>query len=255
MASENKFPSYLLFIASSLLLTGGWMMAPFPIFIFFGIAPLFALTDRADTTSAIWEKMEWVFLALTISFLASHAFDLSYLVLSLFFGIAFTLPFIGYVWIRQTVGPKAGKISILFFWLMLEYLLLKFYGERSVFLGDALRIKTDWMRWDIETGYLGSTLWILLTNLAVYHATLSKDPFKWYWILTASVFLIGPIICSLYLTSESLTRVDMINLYSGNSQGLNLMYLARGEFVVRTATWMSVLILLFTLVRSQTLKR
>jgi len=35
----------------------------------------------------------------------------------------------------------------------------------------------------------------------------------------------------------------------------DVMYLARGEFVVRTAAWLSTLILLFTFVKSQTKKR
>jgi hypothetical protein len=35
----------------------------------------------------------------------------------------------------------------------------------------------------------------------------------------------------------------------------DVAYLARGEFVVRTAAWLSTLILLFTFVKSQTTSR
>ena len=60
MAKETKHSPLLLVIVASLLTSGAWLMASFPIFIFFGLAPLFSLTDRASSTSAVWEKMEWV---------------------------------------------------------------------------------------------------------------------------------------------------------------------------------------------------
>src|SRR5690349_21015719 len=127
MAKENSssYPPVILCLASALLLSGGWLMASFPIFIFFGLAPLFALTDRADNTAGIWEKMEWVLIALTVAFLAVRTFDFSFTASSILYAIVFTLPFIGQVWVKQVLGNKAGKITILLFWLAIEYVLLK----------------------------------------------------------------------------------------------------------------------------------
>ena len=254
MAKETNYPPLALFLASCLLMTGGWLMASFPIFIFLGLAPLFALTDRATSTTSVWEKMEWVLLALSFSFLASRLFDLSHLVASIAFGILFTLPFIGYVWVKQTLGPQVGKISIVLFWLALEYILLKVYAPNSIFLADALRLQPVWTLWNLHTGYLGASLWILIANLMVYYAFLSQNPFRWHWILLALIFIVTPFFSSYFLESAPITRNDMLNLYSENSTTTNVMYLARGEFVVRTAAWVSTLILLFTLIKSQTTK-
>lgn len=255
MASERSLSPVALLIAATLLLTGGWLMTSFPIFIFFALSPLFALTDRANTTTAVWEKMEWVLLAQTISFLAARSFDFSFTVSSMVYGILFTLPFIGHVWVRQVLGNRAGKITIVLLWLTLEYILLKVRPDKSVFLADALRLQPDWMRWNIHTGYLGASFWILMTNWLVYLALLSEKPFQWYWILLTVVFLGGPVTYSYFLTGQSIGREAMMNLYSGKSIMEDVTYLARGEFVVRTAAWLSMLILLFTFVKSQTTKR
>jgi|SRR6185295_10060654 len=254
MAKENNYPPFLLFLAGSLLLSGGWMMASFPVFLLIGLAPLFALTDRATSTSSVWEKMEWVLLTLAVSFLASRSFDFSFTVSSLAFAILFTFSFAGYVWVRQTLGARAGKISIVFFWLALEYLLLKLLPDSSVFLADGLRLVPSWTRWNVHTGYLGTSLWLLISNFAVYQAFLSAEAFRWHWILAVIICIGGPVIYSYSLDFSTITRNDLLNLYSENSMTGNVMYLARGEFVVRTAAWISTLILLFTLVKSQTTK-
>ncbi len=255
MAKETKYPAVTLFISSSLLLAGGWLMGPFPVFIFFGLAPLFALADRAESTSSAWEKMEWVLLALTVSFLASHSFDLSYLVSSIALAILFTLPFLGQVWVRHTLGPRVGKVTIVFFWLAIEYILLKVMPDSSVFLADVLQQEPLWVRWNIHTGYLGTSCWILMTNLLVYQTLLSRNPFQWHWIIVTVVFLGAPFLYSNTLENSAISRSEMLNLYSPTGSSEDVTYLARGEFVVRTAAWLSTLILLFTFVKNQTIRR
>ena len=255
MASDRNLSPVVLFIAALLMMTGGWLMTSFPIFIFFALSPLFAMTDRANSTSAVWEKMEWVLLAQTISFLAAFTFDFSYTVSSMVYGILFTLPFIGHVWVRQILGNRVGKITIVLLWLALEYVVLKVRPDNSVFLADALRLQPDWMRWNIHTGYLGASLWILMANWIVYLALLSEKPFQWYWIVVAVIVLAGPMAYSYFLRGQTIGRENMMNLYSGKSIVEDVTYLARGEFVVRTAAWLSTLILLFTFVKSQTTKR
>jgi apolipoprotein N-acyltransferase len=254
MASERSLPSWILFISSLVLLAAGWMMHTFPILIFFALAPLFALADRAGGSEA-WEKKEWILIALTFSFLAAREFEVSYLVTSIAFGIAFTLPFVFYSWVRQVLGPRGGKITIILLWLSLEYLILKILPTNSVFLADALKIKLTWMNWNPYTGYLGGTLWILMTNWVAYQALLSEKPFQWPFIIVMVLFVAAPLIYSAMLPAHAISRDTMMNFYSAKSDVKDVMYLARGEFVVRTATWLSTLILLFTFVKGQTKKR
>ena len=252
MAKETEIHPSLLFLGTALLASAAWWMASFPLLGFVAFAPLFALTDRAVETSSVWEKMEWVLLALTLSLYASHHFDSSFLVTAMLEGIAFTLPFVAHVWVRQTLGPYAGKITILLFWLSLEYLLLKIKPAGGTYLADMLQLMNNWNHWNHNTGYLGASFWLLLTNLFVYEAALSKTPFRWPWIVAAVLALTGPLAYSFYLTDEGISRERMINLYSqSNSTETAGAYLAQGEWIVRTAAWISTLVLLFTLVKNK----
>jgi hypothetical protein len=254
MASDRSLPSWTLFLSCTVLLAAGWMMHTFPILIFFALAPAFALADRAGDSEA-WEKKEWILVAMTFSFLAAREFNFSFIVSSIAYGILFTLPFVFYSWVRQVLGARAGKITIILLWLSLEYVILKIIPTEGVFLADALKIKLGWMNWNAYTGYLGGTLWILMTNWLAYQALLSEKPFQWHFIILTVLFVAVPLIYSTTLTDTAVSREVMTNFYSGKSGVEDVMYLARGEFVVRTAAWLSTLILLFTFVKGQTKKR
>ncbi len=254
MAKEASYHPALLVLAGGLLTSGAWLMGPFPLLIFIGLAPIIALTDRAQNTATVWETMEWPLIGLSIFFLAARHFDFSYIVSSLALAIAFTLTLVAHVWVRHTLGPRAGKLTILLFWLALEYVLLKTFPDHAIFLGDTLKLVPHWMRWNTHTGFLGGSLWILLTNLAVYQAVMSKEPFQWPWIASAVICLTAPFAYSYGLKTSPLTHDDMMNFYTTSGAVTDLTYLARGEFVVRTAAWVSTLVLLFTFVKHQTSK-
>ncbi|NOT74713.1 MAG: hypothetical protein HOP08_07270 [Cyclobacteriaceae bacterium] len=249
MAKESKYSPVLLFVISVALLMEGSIWPLFPIGIFFGFAPLFALTDRVNNTENVWERMEWVLIALAIYFFLAFGFDLSLIVHSMVYAIVFTIPFIGYVWVRQTLGDRVGKIIIILFWLALEYGIYKIFPDRSQFLTDILSRYTDWMQWNIYTGFMGGSLWILMVNLIAYYLFFSEQPFKWYWIVLAIVFLAGPIAYSFILDYHPIVRSDMF------TTSKDVTYLANGEVTGRTAAWISVLILLYAFVKSQTKQR
>jgi len=253
MAKKTKIHPIVFCISASVLLAGGCIMTSFPIFIFFGFAPLFALTDKADDSN-MWRKMEWILFSLISYFMAIHLFDFSFAVSSMTNAIVFTLPFLGYVWTRHILGTYAGKFIIIFFWLAIEYLLLKILPSQTNFLADTLRFRPEWMLWNIHTGYLGASAWILLANLLVYQTFLSENPMRWYWIILTVLIIIGPPLYSFTLNFEPITRKELMNLYRDKSIIKDVTYLSRGEIVVRTSSIISAMILLFTLVKSQTSK-
>ena len=255
MAKGNNIHPIIFFIAATLLLSAGSIMTDFPIFIFFGLAPLFALTNRTSDVSNVWEKMEWVLLSLVVYFLATHLFDFSFLLSAFIYAIIFTLPFIGFIWSRQVLGKYIGNFNVILFWLAIEFAVLKLRPSQGSFLADALRFRPEWMVWNIHTGYLGASAWILLGNFVAYHAFLSENPFQWYWITILVIIIAGPLIYSFMLNSEPITRKDLMNLYRDKLIVKDVTYLARGEFIVRTSAWISAIILLATLIKSQTSKR
>jgi hypothetical protein len=265
--NPRRFPPYVLAAASVALLTGGWL-APFPLLIFLGLAPLLTFAETSDKPSSpsidlrgqtsgtgILEKMEWVLLALTLPLVLIAFMRQESLVLALVMGIAWTLVFVAHAWVRQTLGIRTGKITLVLFWLALEYVCVKLAPGQTIFLGDSLGEQGEWTRWTAYTGYLGSGAWILMVNITVYKAFLDEPGFSWGWLLTGLLVLVGPAFFSQTLPDSPVTRETMIKLYEGHTIDGADAYLARGEWVVRTAAWISLLILLFTAVKSQTRKK
>jgi len=256
MAKENKLSPLILFLIATVLLTAGWLMKSFPILIFAGFAPLFALTDQIKKESVFWESFEWILIALCASFFAAHFYSLLLLPTVLIQGIAFTLPFIAYKFAKQSLGDRLGKLTILFFWLGTEYLFLKLHWPaNSLFLGDALSLHMDWQRWNSHTGYLGASLWILLVNLILYYSYFKTGKMNWPLFILFLITLTGPIVFS-YLSPEVvISRETMISFYDNNEIPFLARYEQRGEFIPRTAAWISALILLFAFVKNKTKKK
>jgi apolipoprotein N-acyltransferase len=266
MAKENKRtaaakggyevnPWLLFFIATALLVTS-WLMKSFPILIFVALSPLFALADKIHSEDKFWNYAELILIALALSLLAGHIFQLQYLIVSMIQAIGFTLAFVGYGFVHQSLGPRAGKITIIILWLAIEYIFLKLqWPADSLFLADAIQLKTDWLNWTFHTGYLGSSLWILLANLILYLAVFKSGRINWIWLILFLGLLAAPILFSFTSELSGINREEMITLYSNTLGDLKTVYLKRGEFIPRTAAWISVLIFIFALVKNKTQKK
>lgn len=248
---------WVLFAIATLLLAAGWLMKPFPVLIFAAIAPLFAISDQAREHQTPWNRFELILLALSIGLLAAHAFDLSTLIPVLLQAILFTLAFVGYAFAYKSLGTRLGKFTIIFFWLALEYLVLKLpWHTTVVYLADSLLLKPDWYTWTTHTGYLGVTLWILIANLLFYLGLFRPSGFNIYFFSGAILIVAGPIIYSLQNENRMITYSHMMQLYGIATKGsLPEKYSQQGELVARTAAWVSVLIILLSFVKNYTRKK
>ena len=266
MAKESKRASsaksgyevnpWLLFFIATALLIASWLMKSFPVLIFVALSPLFALADKIHSEDKFWNYAELILIALALSLLAGHVFQLQYLIVSMIQAIGFTLAFVGYGFVYQSLGPRAGKITIIIFWLAIEYIFLKLqWPANSLFLADAIQLKTDWLNWTFHTGYLGSSLWILLANLILYLAVFKAGRINWIWLILFLGLLTAPIVFSFTSELSAINREEMIALYSNFPQDFKPVYLKRGEFIPRTAAWISALIIIFALVKSKTQKK
>lgn len=253
MAKTREIPPWILLIAGVVLLTTGWIVSPF--FILIAFAPVFALTTRAKESSYAWEKMEWVWATITYAAWAAVKFKTDAIVSSLIIGIVFTLPFMGYVWVRHILGSRAGLFTIVILWLALEYLEARWLPAEGFFLADALQREAAWCAWNQHTGFLGGSAWILFSGLLAYQAVLSDRAGHWTWIVLLTLVVIGPILLGYAMEEPALDHTDLVNLYSGAVDSMHSTYLARGEWLARTCLWVSTLILLFTLVKAYTRKR
>lgn len=226
-------------------------MGSFPVLVFLGLSPLFALSEPRNEEGSIFEKMELVLLALTVPLVAHALMHERSVVVALGTGICCTLAFVAHAWVRHTLGVKTGKITLILFWLALEYALLKLVPAYGIFLADTLALFPAWTRWTVHTGYLGSSLWILLVNGCLYRAFLQGRGIQWVWFGIGMLVLLGPAAYSYSLSTSPVQRDQMINFYRNITTDADVTYLAHGELVVRTAAWLSILILLFTFVRQQ----
>jgi hypothetical protein len=251
---NNTWQPWLLFLISASLFAAGWLMKSFPIFIFFSFAPLFAIADQAKENDDFWVHTEFILLALFTAFFASSVFNSSHLTAAIVQAILFTIAFLGYSFAYSSLGSRLGKFTIIFFWLGLEYILLKLpWRNESIFLADAIVLKTNWLHWTTYTGYLGASLWILCTGLLLYLA-LFKDSINFTWLGLTLALLIAPIALSYFLSEPGINRNDMISLYTQDSS-IASRYSKQGELVPRTAAWISVAILLLAFVKTQTRKK
>lgn len=254
-AEHSPFNTNFLFIAASVLLTAGWLMKSFPVLIFVGMAPLFAITDKTSDSEKFWQYAELILIALTISFLAGHIFDFGQLIATLVQSIVLTLAFVGYAFCRQALGHRVSKITIVFFWLCFEYIFLKLnQGDHLLFLADALLLKSGWLKWTYYTGYLGATGWILSCNLLFYAAVLRTGKLKWFWMTLFIGALAGPIVFSSVTDKNPVSRLDMIQFYQPGGVS-EFLYGTRGEYIPRTAAWISLLIFTFALIKNGTKKK
>lgn len=254
MESDSKINVWWLFLAGTALLAGGWWMKPFPIFMFIGFAPFFAIVDHTIEGENFWENMEVILLGLGLFLFSAFWFDLSSIVIVLVMAIIFTLPFLGFAYISENLGARTGKFIVIILWLGIEYILLKIqWPSQTIFLADAFQITHSWIRWNRETGYLGVTAWILVANW-IFYAGILRQRINWFLIFLGLAIVFGPIIYSLMLDTKPMLRADMMQLYQSNT-AKDIAYAAKGELVARTCAWLSVLIVLFAGVKSSVSKK
>ncbi|MBI3218256.1 MAG: hypothetical protein HYZ44_01965 [Bacteroidetes bacterium] len=256
MAKESNIslPPWALFLISATLFAAGWLMKPFPLPIFFAFAPLFAIADQARENDDFWINTEFILLSLASCFLAAFAFNFSHLVGVLILAITFTLSFVIYTFCFQQLGSRLGKFTILFFWLATEYILLKLpWRNETIFLADILILKKEWLSWTGHTGYLGGTLWVLLTNLFLY-MTIFKGSFHKGRLALTIITLIAPAIASYFIEAKAIPRIEMMSLYDSGKSTI-VQYAKQGEFITRTSAWISVVVILLALVKNQTSKK
>lgn len=250
MESENKINLWWLFISGTVLISASWFMKPFPILIFIGLAPFFAILDHTIDSKNFWENSELTLLGMFVYFFSAFNFETANLVKVVFLSIVFTLPFLAFAFVHENIGPRTGKFTIIIFWLAIEFIILLIgWPKQSIYLADVLQNMSNWYRWNTDTGYLGVSAWILFVNWILYAGTL-RGTFNWSLIALGLFLIIAPIIFSSLQQDKPLLRGDMIELYRHNNVSI-VNYKTRGELVARTCVWLSPLILLFAFVKSR----
>lgn len=240
-----------LFILVAVLMLLAFVFQNFPVLIFVAFAPLFACLDNPAGLRGSYRP----FIVAILAVLVFAYYLQQYRIISwvIYFALlAFII--LMYLGMQQFTKNRLNKFGLIFFVLGMEYLMLKFIVHHGpVFLADLLADKTSWTKWNIFTGYTGATLWILLTNLLFYQGLFAKEKLNWILLSLGILLIVLPIVYSLNLTNHTLTKIDVIRFYSVD-EGIDSPYSQHGELISRTGAWVSVLIIIFTLIKGTTKK-
>ncbi len=260
MAKKNNTVfqnTWILFATATFLLAAGGLMKTFPVLIFVGFVPLFAISDLSKDKDSPWNHLELILLSLAVFLFCAQILNPSHVILVIIQAILLTFAFAGYAFLYQSLGSRLGKFTIIFFWLGLEYLMLKLpWRNDFFFLADALELRPLWWKWNANLGYLAITIWVLVVNLAFYLAILKTTSINWLLIASAILLIAGPVVYSVYfLEVPGINRGQMIALYNTGSTTFSENYQNRGELISRSAAWVSVLILLLAIVKYKIKKK
>ena len=249
----GKYPVRLFILTQTLLLLA-FVLRDFPVFAFFALAPMFRLTEHPTAL----KDFSFPFLVAIFTAFVLYSFNqntqqsnvLSWIVYFTLLATVFTV----YIFLQRWSDNRLNKFALILFILAMEYILVKFLADLNpVFLADLLKYKLTWTRWNIFTGYTGATLWILLPNLLFYHAFFKDEKINWVMCIVAFLVILGPLMYSLASSHATLAKVDVLNFYSGREE-YRSGYSEHGELISRTGAWVSLLILIFTLIKAMTKK-
>jgi hypothetical protein len=244
-----------LFILAQTLLLLAFAFRDFPIFIFFAFAPLFALINNpSGLKDSYLPFMVAIATAFIFYFTMRESMQQSSVFSWIIYFVVVAAAFTGYFLLQHWTPASVNKFGLIILILGAEYILLKLANEfNPVFLADLLQNKTDWTRWNVFTGYAGSTLWILVVNLMFYQAFFVPKNINWPLCVVTALIVLIPIFYSLNMSGAALTKLDVIGFYKHNISS-HSVYSERGELISRTGAWVSALIIIFTLVKGLTKK-
>lgn len=247
----KKNPMLLLLTGCTLIILSV-LWKSFPILIFIAFSPLFALLDYSwRTKPACHLFLISSVVAACLNFLPAWGIVIN----GLFLGLLMVALFAAYTIMQNVTEKRFNKLALVILFMGMEYIVLKFViHKKPFFIADILQQKTAWVRWTVYTGYLGVSLWIMLTNLLFYQAFFKSQKISPFLLILGLLTVALPIMYSFNLTDNGVTKDEVIHLYSGDYEDLNNPYSRNGELISRTGGWVSILILIFTLVRAKTKK-
>jgi len=246
-----------------ILQTLAWTISPFPFFQFFAFVPVIAVCLYLNKVKNTLSPE--IFGTVFFMFLIPALFKFLVFTPSFRDFIASLSPaFTFLLWFYS--GTRLGRLKsiyLLIFWLGIEYIFIAISPPIYNHLpAAAFRLWGESLTWIRFTGFQGTTIWILLTNI----------------LFTTSFFdengkLPGKILRARYLISSAVGILPMVVsmlFYSGDPEGdltgfftnpsgywnnfsLNPFYsyyLDFGEYLGKTSFWLSILILLSLMVKN-----
>ncbi|MVT10836.1 apolipoprotein N-acyltransferase [Chitinophaga tropicalis] len=168
----------LLSITGALLLWAAWPTSPLTFLIFIAFIPILRLSDLVQHNGKFFGC---IFLTLflwnvaTTWWVGNTTVPASGLAANLINTLVMSVPVSGYHRTRKVLGTTAGYFALIVYWLTFEYIHLSWeFSWPWLSLGNAFAMHPSWVQWYEYTGVSGGTLWILLSNILIYHTWLQR---------------------------------------------------------------------------------
>lgn len=198
----NKWQLAGLSLLSGILLYAAWPVSPLTICIFFALIPLLLVADNTRKhRSFFW----YTFLALlawnaTTTWWIWNSTDVGSIAAIAANSLLMCLPWWGYHVFKTKFNKRIGYSALITFWMLFEYIHLNWQLSWPwLTMGNVFASHPGWVQWYEYTGAGGGTLWVLLTNIAIYELVIAikEKQQKGKRILVAAIFLFTPFIISL----------------------------------------------------------
>jgi apolipoprotein N-acyltransferase len=179
--AKRYFPA-ILSLSGSLLLWAAWPTSPLTLLIFVAFIPLLRLADIVENRSRFFGcafLLLFCWNVATTWWVGNTTVPASGVAANLLNTLFMLVPVMGYRRTRKWVSPTLAYFTFIVYWMTFEYIHLQW--ELSwpwLSLGNAFAMHPEWVQWYEYTGVSGGTLWILATNLAIYHVWFQHKFYK-----------------------------------------------------------------------------
>lgn len=169
----NRLSTILFSLAGALLLWAAWPTSPLTFLIFIAFIPLLWLADNVTHRGKFFGA---IFLTLflwnvaTTWWVGNTTVPASGLAANLINTVVMSVPLLGYHRTKKWLSTTGSYFALIVYWLTFEYVHLNWeFSWPWLSLGNAFAMHPSWIQWYEYTGVSGGTLWILLSNILIYH--------------------------------------------------------------------------------------
>jgi hypothetical protein len=165
-----------------------------------------------------------------------------------------------YWFTNRQLNSNFGLLTVIILWIAYDYFIISLFPGLSTFFVFNALDNSAFMPWTGSTGFFGLTLWALVSNFLL--ANIIFDPnsvfsirIRWLSLVYAIILVSAPIWTLELWPSENaeIAYQTMVDHYKGLTIE-NTQYAAQGEWLGRTCAWISVLIIIYSLVKRKVKK-
>lgn len=215
LSPENRYYFFGLAISSGIILSVAWPTLPFGFLLHVGFVPLLLARKSLEASSYKNKSLKffgysylamliWNILTTWWVYNASPGGSIFAIIANAFL---MCIPLMLYWYTARKVSPLIGLVAFVSYWIAFEYTHLNWdLTWPWLTLGNGFASLHQFVQWYEYTGHLGGSLWVLVTNAALYLIIGSVIDGKKKKVATvfASLWVLIPVLISLtiYYTHE-----------------------------------------------------